>query len=103
MTQLISFRDYFNDKQCTHLLNSDKYVRLHDWEFNLKFEGKVCKGIELNCQHVALIASKTNKHEIKDCNFSLTIANDKAIEAFTAAHLGYINRLGKRNLVVQYT
>ena len=62
-----------------NILDLDKYVRLHDWEFNLKFEGKVCKAIELNCQHVALIASKTNKHEIKDCNCTLTICNEKAI------------------------
>jgi hypothetical protein len=41
--------------------NLDKYVRLHDWEFNLKFDGKVSKSIELNCQYVALIANKTTK------------------------------------------
>lgn len=79
----------------------DKWVRLHDWEFNLKFEGKVCKGIELNCQHIALIASKANKHEIKDCNFTLRIAKEDEVEAFTGANAGYINRLGKRNLVVR--
>ena len=79
MTQLISFREHFNDKQCKTTFYLDKWVRLHDWEFNLKFEGKVCKSIELNCQHVALIANKSNKHEIKDCNFILSVANDKAI------------------------
>ena len=82
------------------LIVLDKYVRLHDWEFNLKFDGKVCKSIELNCQHVALIASKTNKHEIKDCNFSLTVSNEKAIEQFSPLNQGFLNRLGKRNLVV---
>ena len=82
------------------ILHIDKWVRLHEWEFNLKFEGKVCKGAELNCQHVALVASKTNKHEIKDCNFTLTIANEEAINGFTGPKAGFINRLGKRNLVV---
>ena len=61
----------------------DKYVRLHDWEFCLKFEGKVCKAIELNCQYVALIANKNLKKEIKDCNFSITVANADNIQGFS--------------------
>lgn len=82
------------------LIDTDKFVRLHEWEFSLKFEGKKCKGIELNCQHVALIASKTNKKEIKDCNFSFTVANEEAVAKLKGPNAGYINRIGKRNLVV---
>lgn len=77
-------------------------MRLHDWEFHLKFEGKVCKSIELNCQYVALIANKTTKKEIKDCNFSIPIATTDDIKKFTRANPGYINRLEKRNLVATF-
>ncbi len=82
------------------LLFPDKFVRLHEWEFCLKFEGKVCRSIELNCQYVALIANKSSKKEIKDCNFSITVANPEDIKNFSREYAGYINRLGKRNLVV---
>ena len=40
------------------LLFLDKNIRLYDWEFNLKFNGKRCTSIELESQHIALIASK---------------------------------------------
>ena len=76
MAHLVSFRDYFNDKSCTHILYEDKYIRLYDWEFNLKFDGKRCISIELESQHIALIASKNSIKEIKDCTFNLEIAGE---------------------------
>lgn len=75
-------------------------MRLHEWEFHLKFKSKTCVSIELNAQHIALITSKTNKREIKDCNFSLGIANEEGVKSLSAANTGFLNRLGKRNLVV---
>ncbi len=41
--------------------NLDKYVRLHEWEFNIKYEGKKCRSIELNSSHIAIIVNKTLK------------------------------------------
>ena len=79
MTNLVSFRDYFNDKSCKSDYITDKYIRLQNWEFNLKFKNKTCTSIELNCQHIALIASKNVKKEIKDCLFSFEFADESAI------------------------
>ena len=81
-------------------LKLDKYIRLYDWEFNLNFKGKRCVSIELDSRHIALIAAKNSIKEIKDCTFLLEIANEAVIEDYDQAHKGYLNRLGKRNLVV---
>ena len=75
-------------------------MRLQNWRFDLVWEGKKCVAVHLSCQNVTLFSNKTEKKEIRDCNFQAIIAEGKEVTKLPKSLNGYLNRLGKRNLLV---
>jgi hypothetical protein len=80
----------------------DKVVRLNNWEFEIKFSGKKCVKIDLICESVTFLATKTIKKEITACHFKIPIIQNftDAKDLSPEVH-GYLNRLSKKNLCEQ--
>jgi hypothetical protein len=77
-------------------------VRLNNWEFEIKFVGKRCVRIDLICEAVTFLASRTVSREITACHFKVPIVQLEAdVKRFSPQVLGYLNRIGKRNLCEQ--
>lgn len=77
-------------------------MRLSNWEFEIKFVGKKCARIDLISEAVTFLASRTSKREITACHFKVPIAHTEAdVRRFAPEVLGYLNRIGKRNLCEQ--
>ncbi len=77
-------------------------MRLNNWEFEIKFNGKKCAKIDLICESITFLATKTAKREITGCHFKAPIISNSAdVKNLSPSILGYLNRLGKKNLSVQ--
>jgi hypothetical protein len=64
--------------------------------------GKKCTRIDLISEAVTFLASRNNNRDITACHFKVPIAQTEAdIRKFTPEVLGYLNRIGKRNLCEQ--
>ena len=74
--------------------DADKAVRLNNWEFEIRFVGKKCQRIDLICESVTFLASKTSRKEITACHFKVPIAQTEvAIARFSPEVQGYLNRI----------
>lgn len=74
-------------------------MRLHNWEFELEFEGKRCKKISLISDAIVFLASKNVKKEITGCPIKVAIVEkEEDLKKFSPELNGYLNRLGKRHL-----
>jgi hypothetical protein len=51
---------------------------------------------------VTFFANKQNKKEINGCHFKVTVAENEDIKKLGIEVNGYLNRIGKKNLVVTY-
>ena len=72
---------------------------MHNWEFEIDFEGKTCKKIALIAENVVFIGNKSQKREISGCHFKIHIADkEEEVKKFSNEINGYLNRLGKRHL-----
>lgn len=77
-------------------------MRLNNWEFEIKFSGKRCAKIDLICESVAFLATKSTKKEIAACHFKIPIIqNTNDLKSLSPQIHGYLNRLGKKNLCNQ--
>lgn len=85
-----------------HYAHSDKAVRLNNWEFEIKFAGKKCVRIDLICEAITFLASKTTRRDITACHFKVPIVQSEAdVKKLSPPVLGYLNRIGKRSLCEQ--
>jgi spore germination protein GerM len=56
--------------------------------------------VSLLSDHVTFFATKQNKKEINGCHFKVTVAENEDVKKLGIEVNGYLNRIGKKNLVV---